>query len=117
MAKGWSLQIALKAAGLPESLVTPAMAAEYLGLHLTTIYGWVKTGRVKAWGTRWGNRYYVDLAEILQPIEPDAMKIAPVISKEEWRKRRSKGAAVSATVARKRMAQLRHSKIPPEPTE
>ena len=107
MSRGWNVQSALTAAGLPQSLVTPTIAAEYLGLSLSSIRSWITAGKVKAWRLPWGNRYYIDLAELLIPVQPDTARLAPIISSEARRKQRERGQKISVAVRQERAARMR----------
>ena len=56
-----------------ERLYSPEEAAEYLGVHVQTVRGWIRSGRLRASrlaGQRALRIRASDLLEVLEPIEP-----------------------------------------------
>ncbi len=57
----------------PETLYSPEDAAEYLGVHVQTVRGWIRSGRLRASrlaGQRALRIRHSDLLAVLEPIEP-----------------------------------------------
>ncbi len=58
---------------LPEKLYSPEEAAEYLGVHVQTVRGWIRSGRLKASrlaGQRALRIRSSDLESVLEPVDP-----------------------------------------------
>jgi excisionase family DNA binding protein len=51
---------------MPEDLIDAGAAARLLRVHISTIYRWALTGRLRAW--RVGSRYRVSQAEVLASV-------------------------------------------------
>jgi excisionase family DNA binding protein len=57
----------------PEKLYSPEEAAEYLGVHVQTVRGWIRTGRLRASrlaGQRALRIRASDLTSVLEPVGP-----------------------------------------------
>ena len=57
----------------PEKLYSPEEAADYLGIHVQTVRGWIRSGRLKAsrlTGQRALRIAASDLRSVLEPVEP-----------------------------------------------
>ncbi len=57
----------------PERLYSPEEAAEYLGIHVQTVRGWIRSGRLKAsrlTGQRALRIAASDLRSVLEPVDP-----------------------------------------------
>jgi excisionase family DNA binding protein len=57
-----------------EKLYSPEEAAEYLNVHVQTVRGWIKSGRLKARrlaGQRALRITASDLMSVLEPVEPE----------------------------------------------
>ncbi len=60
----------------PEKLYSPEEAADYLGVHVQTVRGWVRSGRLKASrlaGQRALRIRATDLQSVLEPVDPDEL--------------------------------------------
>ncbi|MCC6381409.1 MAG: helix-turn-helix domain-containing protein [Dehalococcoidia bacterium] len=62
------------AAATGEHLYSPEEAAAYLGVHVQTVRGWIRSGRLRASrlaGQRALRIRASDLGSVLEPVEPD----------------------------------------------
>ncbi|MBE0608762.1 MAG: helix-turn-helix domain-containing protein [Dehalococcoidia bacterium] len=57
----------------PERLYSPEEAADYLGIHVQTVRGWIRSGRLRASrlaGQRALRIRASDLQSVLEPVDP-----------------------------------------------
>lgn len=59
---------------VPDDLITPKAAAKLVNVHISSVYRWVLSGKLKGY-RRAGSRYLVSRADVLgmiQPVEVEA---------------------------------------------
>lgn len=60
---------------IPDDLITPPRAARLVHAHVSAIYRWIQTKRIRSW-RRGGARFLVSAAEVrrqLEPYRPDSL--------------------------------------------
>jgi hypothetical protein len=72
---------------IPGDLIPIKLAAEVAGCNLATIYDWIHTSKIPAWGRK--QKYRVSLASIMPPVRPAGSRKRTKAPKklEAWRDR------------------------------
>jgi len=65
------VQLAIDIYNKPANFISPSEAAEYLGVHVNTIYNYIKTDILTAYKFKnGGNTIFIDKSEIIRKLVP-----------------------------------------------
>jgi len=68
---GKKVQLAIELYNKPSNYISPSQAAEYLGVHINTIYNYIKTDILTAYRFKdGGNTIFIDKNEIIRKLVP-----------------------------------------------